>query len=68
MKEFQIFIDASATMKLTVIAENSEEALEKAEEFTQSEDFWEQFRENSDFVEPIVSDSVWNITDSTWED
>lgn len=68
MKEFEIFIDASATMKLTVIAKNSEEAIEKAEEFTQSEDFWEQFRENSDFAEPKVSDAVWNITDSTWED
>ncbi len=57
-KTYFLFIDTSACMGFTCKAKSEEEAIEKAEEFIQSDDFFKKYREGCDFFEPTVADTV----------
>lgn len=57
-KTYFLFIDASACMGFSCRATSEEAAMEKAQEFIQSEDFFKKYREGCDFFEPTVADTV----------
>lgn len=68
MPKYEIYIDASATITLEVDAANAEEAVEKGEEFIQSDNFFDVFREKCDIHEPTVSSSVYDLEKKTFVD
>lgn len=54
MAKFDVTIDCSAVATFEIEAETIDEAYEKAEEFIQTDDFFEQYRTQCDFIDPQV--------------
>ena len=68
MPKYEVYIDATATLSLEVDAANAEEAVEKGEEFIQSDAFFDVLREKCDFHEPSVSSSVYDLEKKSFVD
>ncbi len=60
MKKYTFTIDICAAMKIDVIAESEEAAEEKAEEYIQSENFFEDARKAVDLWNPEID---YNVTE-----
>ncbi len=68
MAKFTVFIDCVATKSYEIEAESANAACEIAEQMINGEDFFEQYRQGCDIMEPSVADTVIDEGKGTFVD
>lgn len=66
-KKYEVSIECNAVFSFICKALSATEAVDKAQEFVDSEEFWDRFRRGCDIFTPTICTSVWNDSDEKIE-